>query len=155
SLLFCLLVWPLTTYYISISGGLRSPALGFLSVFIGIGVILFGPRGAIGFGLLDLAAVMGLYIAGSNGLLTSVEGAPTLSRMLATNGIVYILWAALMAIGGRSIQSALSRARLGERILVERNRELQREMADRKQIEEIAKQERKLLRVVIDHLPDN
>src|SRR5690349_5443272 len=66
-ILFCLVTWPLTVYYIAVSGGLHSPALAFLCIFVGIGVILFGPRGAIGFGLLDIAAVIGLYLAGTNG----------------------------------------------------------------------------------------
>jgi len=61
----------------------------------------------------------------------------------------------LMAIGGRSILASLARARHGERVLAERNRELQRAIAERQQAEEALAQERKLLRTVIDHLPED
>src|SRR5258708_32885394 len=36
--LLCLLLWPLTVYYIAISGGLHSPAISFLAAFIALGV---------------------------------------------------------------------------------------------------------------------
>jgi len=153
--LLCLLLWPLTVYYIAISGGLHSPALGFLAAYIALGVTLFGPLGAIGFGLLSLITLGGLYVAGNGGLLTSIEGPPTLARLLATNGISFLLLSIFMEVGGRSVHAALRRARRGERALDERNQELQREIAERKQAQEALAKERKLLRTVIDHMPGN
>src|SRR5258708_25735608 len=60
-----------------------------------------------------------------------------------------------MLSGGRSIKESLMRSRQGERALDERNRELQREIAERKQAQEALAKERKLLRTVIDHMPTN
>src|SRR5258708_2267826 len=154
-MILCLMLWPLTLYYVAISGGLASSALAFLSLFIVMGVTLFGARGAIALGLLDLGGIGLLYLAGSHGLLVWVEGTPTLSRLFVTNSVLFLLLTSLIAISGHSVSKALVRARNAERALAERPRELQREIDERKQTQAALAQERNLLRSVIDILPDN
>src|SRR5260370_17191511 len=99
----------MSVYYIGVSGGLRSPALSFLAAFIALGVTLFGPSGALSVGLLTVIAFGGLYLAGVNGLLTSIEGPPTLARLFATNSVSFLLLSAFMLIGGRSGKNQPSR----------------------------------------------
>ena len=135
SVLMCLALWPLTAYYLAVSGGLHSPTIGFLGLFVIIAVTLFGTRGAIALGLINATFLGGLYIAGARGLLVSIEAPPTLSRLFATFTAGMFLLTALVSISGHSVRSALRRARDGERELAERNQELQREIVERKQAE--------------------
>jgi PAS domain S-box-containing protein len=152
-IILCLAFWPLLAYYLATSGGLSSPTLGFINLFVVIGVTLFGTRGAVAFGLLNTVCLAGLYLAGSNGLLVSMEAPPTLSRLFATNTTLLLLLAALVAISGRSIHNALLRARNGERALAERNLELQHEIAERKDIAEALRVSREILQATIDVSP--
>ncbi len=155
SVLLCASLWPLTAYYLATSGGLASPTIGFMSLFVAIGVTLFGARGAVGMGLLNVVFLTALYMAGTRGLLVSLEGPPTLSRLFATNSVALSMLTILLALSGYSIRSALHRARHGERQLAERNQALQHEINERILAQEALAKERKLLRTVIDHLPDN
>ena len=76
-MLLCLLTWPMTIIYIVSSGGIHSPALGLLSVFIAIGVTLFDVPGALGFGFLRIIVVGSLSLAEHYGWLTFTAGAPS------------------------------------------------------------------------------
>ncbi|HVO69161.1 MAG TPA: PAS domain-containing protein, partial [Aggregatilineaceae bacterium] len=154
SAVLCLILWPLTVYYLAISGGLGSPSLGFLSLFVVIGVTLFGTRGAIGMGLLNVVFLAGLLMVGSRGLLVSIEAPPTLSRLFATNSVDLLLLTALVAVSGRSVHNALSRARNGERSLADRNRELQRESVERRRAEEALRESEERYRVISDMISD-
>src|SRR5258708_4137392 len=90
ALLFCLVMWLLLVYYIAISGGLHSPAFGFLTLLSFVAAVLLDIPGAIGMGGLCLITTIWLYTAGSSGALVSEEGLPTLSRLFASNTAIIV-----------------------------------------------------------------
>lgn len=134
--LLCFFIWFMLTYYLAISNGLRSPTLSFLGLVVIMSAILLGRRGAVIFGTLCSLTLIGLYLAGNSGTLVSVEGVPTLGRLLATNIASICALSVFAAIGGHSVYDALVRSRNSERTLTERNHELQKEIVERKKLEE-------------------
>ncbi len=136
SLMLCLPLWFLITYYLSISGGVMSPAFGFLFLIVITAAILMGAPGATGFGLLCIATAVVLYWAGNKGWVGEVEGPPTASRLFATYVAILGTLTVLMGMSGRNVREALKRARTDEKTLTERNQQLQREIAERERAEE-------------------
>lgn len=136
SLLLCLALWAATTYYLFISGGVTSPAIGFLNLAIITAAVLLGARGATAFGLLCIATAIVLFWAGNNGWLELMEGLPTPGRLFATHSAIFATLTVLLAMSGRNVRDSLGRARRGEQALKESNQQLQREIAERERAEE-------------------
>lgn len=132
----CMTFWALLVGYLAVSGGVTSPAFGLFAVIIIVSAVLLGVRGALGFGLLCIGSAAVLYWFGNNGWLTSIEQAPTPERLFATQITIFFILMLLMAISGRSVWAALTRARTGERTLAERNRQLQGEIAQRQRVQQ-------------------
>ena len=150
SLVLCLSAWITITYYLAISGGVTSPAFGFLTTIIIAGAVLLGAGGAGVFGLLSIVTAIGLLWAGNSGWLTLMETPPTPSRLFATQTAIFLTLAILMGISGRNVQDALMRARRGERDLAERNRQLRQEITER----ERAQQEQARLAAILEATSD-
>lgn len=143
-LVLCVPFWLVLTYYLSVSGGVTSPALGILSIVIITGAVLLGVSGALTFGALCIASALVLFWAGDNGWLTLVEGPPTPARLFATQTIILLGLTILMGLSERNVHASLTRAWESEKALAAYNGQLQREIAERKQIEEA-------YRVLVEH----
>ena len=132
----CMTFWALLVGYLAVSGGVTSPAFGLFAVVIIVSAVLLGVQGALGFGLLCIGSSAVLYWFGNNGWLTSIEQAPTPERLFATQTSIFFILTLLMAISGRSVWGALTRARTGERALAERNLQLQGEIVQRQRVQQ-------------------
>lgn len=150
SLIICLSTWGLLTGYLAVSGGVLSPAFGFLDVLIIVGAVLLGRRGALLQGFLCFLSAVFLYISAENGWLPMVESHPTPGRLLATQSAIFLALTLIMAISMQSVRNALVRAWQDERSLAERNRELQSEIARREQ----AQQEQARLATILEASSD-
>ncbi len=136
ALLLLLGAWGAITVNLVIDGGLNSPAFGFLSLIIIAGAVLLGAWGALLFGGISFITVLYLQVAAVNGWLPPLESPPTPSRIFATQTAIFVGLTALMAISSRSVEKALRRAYRGEAELVERNQQLQDEIARREKAEQ-------------------
>lgn len=121
----CIFLWGSLAFYIGTSGGVTSPAFSFLSLPIIVAAVLLGGRGVLIFGILSIASAFGLYYAYEIGWMVSWEEPPTPARMLSSQVSIFASLAVMMAIGDHSIRDALARARKNERMLCERNQQLQ------------------------------
>ncbi|MBC7871808.1 MAG: GAF domain-containing protein, partial [Chitinophagaceae bacterium] len=131
----CVVLWVFMVCYVVMTGGLASSGLAFPGLLVVVGFILFGAPGAIVFGLLNLAAVFGLYLAARSGVL-SVDDAPSsMAGLLANYSSMFIALTLVTAIGGRSFHSALRRIHTNDLVLAERNQVLQQEIVERKRAE--------------------
>jgi signal transduction histidine kinase len=144
SAVLCLTFWALLTYYACVSGGVTSPAFGFMTIVIIMGAVLLGVPGGVVFGLLSVVTAIGMHWAGNNGLLVLNEAPPTPGRLFATQTAIFVGLGIFMVISGWSVQKALTRTRQSEHTLAERNRQLQQEIVERQkaQQEQTAEAER-------------
>jgi PAS domain S-box-containing protein len=135
SLVFALVIWAILVYYLATSGGVASPAFGFLNVAIIMASVLLGTRGAFGFGLLTIATSILLYNAGEAGWIVSQEAPPTADRLFGTQTTILVGLMLFTVTSSRSLLGALERSRQSEKSLAEQNHRLQDEIAKRKQAE--------------------
>jgi PAS domain S-box-containing protein len=150
STLFALVIWLLLVYYLAISGGVLSPAFGFLNVSIIAATVLLGTRGALSMGLLTIFTGIFLFWGSTSGWLISQEETPTAARMFGTQTVIFITLTLFMTSSSRSLLGALKRSRQSEKRLAEQNQQLQNEIAKRQRIE---KEQRRLI-AVIEANPD-
>jgi PAS domain S-box-containing protein len=149
SALFCAVIWLLTVYYLATSGGVTSPAFGFLSVGIIMATVLLGTRGALAFGLITIATAVLLFIAGENGWIINQEAAPTAARLFGTQTTIFVALTLFMTSSSKSLLGALKRSRQSEQELAKQNLVLQEEIGKRQRIEN----EQKRLITVIEANP--
>ncbi len=147
--ILCTMLWLLTAYYLSVSGGLESPVLGVLGALVLVGATLFGIWGAVVSTGLTVVLLGGLLWAERANLVEWHYAAPTQTNMLVMNGAMFSFLGFLAAIGSYSMSNALGRARRSEQRLAERNLALEREIAERKQAERALRENQERLNLAI------
>jgi PAS domain S-box-containing protein len=147
---YCSSLWGIITYYALISGGVTSPAFGFLSLVIIASAVLLGTNGAIASGLLCVVTGAVLIIAYHNNWVTAAEAPPTPDRLFATQTTIFLGLSILLAISSRSMYQALTFAYRAEQTLGDQNALLQREIQNREQIQ----QEQARLAAILEQTSD-
>jgi methyl-accepting chemotaxis protein len=123
--LFSILYWVIDVLLLFVSGGIGSPITSFIVVVVIVSGLLLGGRAAIMFAGLSIAAGIGAYFAGLQGLLPPAMVMTTPIGAVVTFAATMIMAAALLYLANRSINQALDRARANERDLAESNGELE------------------------------
>lgn len=120
--LFLLLLGVLLGY---LNGGQPRPALVFFPLIVVIAGLLLGGKSAL-ITAIAIGVIHGtITYAGSIGLITPRIQPPTVEVAIATHTIGFILTGIVLRLASNGIQSALTRAQVGEKQLNERNRELE------------------------------
>lgn len=100
------------------------------------GVLLSGRAGAwVAIVSMGMGSLL-LLIALSRGEIDMTYTASSAVMHWIAGGLLFVLVSLILALVGRSLNLALTRAQNGEKILSERNREMQREIAERRQVED-------------------
>ena len=108
-----------------LNGGQPRPALVFFPLIVVIAGLLLGGKRAL-ITAIAIAVIHGiLTYAGSMGLIIPRIQPPTVEVAITTHTIGFILTGIVLRLASNGIQGALTRAKIGEKQLNERNRELQ------------------------------
>jgi PAS domain S-box-containing protein len=133
SFILCLSIWASITYTVVILGGISTPSAVLFSTVIVAGGILLGTRGAIGMGILCIVTLNVVYWLGQRSLIPAPLYESDSSHWFSSHISSLLALTVLVSISANSVMTAIQRARHGESVLAERNRQLQQEIADREQ----------------------
>jgi PAS domain-containing protein len=133
-------VWVLVTLAAIAYGGVLTPGLFSYFSTILIAGLLLGRRAALGFVGLSILGSLGLLYADLRQILPSPFFPTTPFTMWWMAVMNFIMAGVLLNWTVRSLNQALDRARRNECDLAQSNRNLQREIAERKQAEEALRQ---------------
>jgi len=142
-----------TTIAICFIGSIRAPLAANYIVCIVVAGLLVGSRAAVVFFSLSLLALLGLLQAETAGLLPPVQTSSGLNNW-AVHAAVFGMITVLLILTTRSINEALERTVREERALAEANAGLQREIAERKRVEEEVRESERLYRLLSDNITD-
>jgi PAS domain S-box-containing protein len=133
SFILCLSIWASITYTVVILGGISTPSAVLFSTVIVAGGILLGTRGAIGMGILCIVTLNVVYWLGQRSLIPAPLYESDSSHWFSSHVSSLMALTVLVSISANSVMTAIQRARHGEAVLAERNRQLQQEIREREQ----------------------
>jgi PAS domain S-box-containing protein len=131
SLITCISLWLGITIATFNQGGVLNPYFSGYVIVVLVGGLLMGGRAAASIAI--LSALVGLVYVLRNPSPTTIS--PNLLGAWIVYSLMFITGAFLLYLADRSIKLAFDRARRNETALKENNQSLEREIAERKQIE--------------------
>ncbi|MEO8610907.1 MAG: PAS domain-containing protein [Chloroflexota bacterium] len=134
ALCFTSALWLLLSYATLTSGGIEGPGFTLQILVVVIAALTLGGTIALAFAGLSGLFGLGLYLAQQAGKLPTNFGA-SVTASATTQVVAMFAIALLLHQAARSINEALIHSRQSERMLAERNRLLESEVAERKRIE--------------------
>lgn len=117
------------------NGTIRAPAASGYVATVVIAGLLIGNRAALGVAVLSILILFGLFQAEAAGQLPPIFFKTSGYLQWATHAGILSMTAVLLSLANSSLHAALERARRNERALIENNRNLQAEIAERKRAE--------------------
>jgi PAS domain S-box-containing protein len=145
--------WLILTVELIPLGGLHSPVYSAYFIVILMTGLLLGGRAAIVVAACSILASLGILLLEARGLLPVVEYTSSAEWILKAAFFFVIAVLIYLAIG--VTEKALARSRQIERALTERNRQLEREIADRITAEQKLRESEKMFRTLVESAPQS
>lgn len=153
-------MWLLMTFGAATSGGVQSPSFNsYIVTILGAGLLLGWHVGLV-FAILSMLSGLLMLYAESYQLLPPLAVSHTSSSTWASEVVFFLMTVVLLHLATRSINDALQRTRQKERVLAQRNQELEqsrdllaKEVAERKQVQEYLKQQSRLIGEILREMP--
>lgn len=160
SILLSSAMWLLMTFGAVTSGGVQSPSFNsYIVTILGAGLLL-GWHVGLGFAILSMLSGLLMLYAESYGLLPPLAVSHTTLSTWASETVFFFMTVVLLHLATRNINHSLQRTRQNERVLAERNQELElsrdllaKEVAERKQVQEYLKQQITLISEILREMP--
>jgi PAS domain S-box-containing protein len=142
-----------TTIAVYFVGSIRAPMAANYLVCIVVAGLLVGGRAAVAFLSLSLLALFGLLQAENAGLLPPAQLSSGVNNW-AAHAAVFCMITVLLILTTRSINEALERTRRKEGALAAANEGLQREIGERRRVEEDVRESERRYRLLADNVTD-
>jgi PAS domain S-box-containing protein len=137
SLLFVSAMWLIITFNAFTNRGILSPSVGGYALLIMFAAILMREKGALTVTVMSILSVIVMTALGRQGVLVfPVQTQPAPETFLILDIILFTTAGTLVYFTARKIRSSYLKVRRSEIQLAERNRQLERQIAERQQIEE-------------------
>jgi PAS domain S-box-containing protein len=130
----CMILWLALTWILTSSGGLANSLFSAYAIIITIAAILLGTRGAVVFGVLCILTTVMFWLADQYGGLPVDMSLYSVPQLFTNYSTVFLMMTVLLSVAAWQIRHWFDRSRQSERKLIERNRELERAIAQEKQV---------------------
>jgi PAS domain S-box-containing protein len=152
--LIVLSLWVITTLAALTSMGLRTPSFSLYVLAIVVAAVILGKRGAVAVTALSMGSALVMALLDDHGLFLQAT-IPSITTSFTIYVALFFCVGVILHLTEQSRRAAFEQLRHSQRLLDERNRVLEQQIAERQKAEDALAQERQLLRTLVDHLPDN
>ncbi len=136
SLLFVSVMWMMITFNAFTNRGVLSPSVGGYALLIMFAAILLREKGALTVTVMSILAVIVMTVLGRQGVIVfPLQTPPAPETFLILDIILFTTAGTLVYFTARRVRSSYLKVRRSEIQLAERNRQLERQIAERQQAE--------------------